>query len=361
MYKWQYQYWLQSVTGIKNKTKQKLVEYCGGAEEVFFIKEKQLASIYGILPEEVQAIAESRKIWDFQKQTEIFLESGISMVTIEEEAFPERLRYLTDCPYALFYKGNYPKNTERTVAIVGARACSSYGRAMALEIGEALSACGVSVISGMASGIDSFGHWGAIKGDGKTYAVLGCGADVCYPRGGRQLYERILEKGGIISEYLPGTAPVKWQFPARNRLISAFSDVVIVIEAKEKSGSLITADFALEQGKDIYAVPGRVDDVPSYGCNALIHQGAGIILSVKELISDLNLDMDKTSVEKEKRKKLLEKEELMVYSCFGLHTKNLEDLVQMTGLSASELSDVIVRLQMKGFLEEPFKNHYRKK
>ena len=133
MYKWQYQYWLQSVTGIKNKTKQKLVEYCGGAEEVFFIKEKQLASIYGILPEEVQAIAESRKIWDFQKQTEIFLESGISMVTIEEEAFPERLRYLTDCPYALFYKGNYPKNTERTVAIVGARACSSYGRAMALN------------------------------------------------------------------------------------------------------------------------------------------------------------------------------------------------------------------------------------
>ncbi len=361
MEKWQYQYWLQSLAGIKNKTKQKLVEYCGGAEELYYMKEKHLASIYGILPEETEIILQNRKYWDFYKETERFLASSVSMVTVEEEIFPERLRCLEDCPYAFFYKGNFPKDIEKTVAIVGARACSSYGKAVALELGEKLSACGVSIISGMASGIDSFGHWGAIKGNGRTYAVLGCGADVCYPNGGRQLYERIQEKGGILSEYLPGTKPATWQFPARNRIISAFADAVIVVEAKKKSGSLITADYALEQGKDIYAVPGRVDDVPSYGCNALIHQGAGIVLSAEELISDMNLTMGKISYQKEKRKKLLEKEDLLVYSCLGLHTKNLEDLIQMTGLSTSELTDVIVRLQAKGFIEEPFKNHYRKK
>lgn len=361
MEKWKYQYWLQSVVGITHKKKRNLVEYCGGAEEIYYMKEKQLSAIYGILPEDVAAISQSRKKWDFGKETEGFLESGVSMVTVEEEIFPNRLRCLPDCPYAMFYKGDFPKDTEQTAAIVGARACSSYGREVALELGKKLSCCGVSIISGMASGIDSFGHWGAIKGNGRTYAVLGCGADVCYPKGGRQLYECICKSGGILSEYSPGTEPVSWHFPARNRIISAFSDVVIVVEAKKKSGSLITADFALEQGKDIYAVPGRLDDVPSYGCNALIHQGAGIILSAEDLISDMHIPMDKILAMTEKRKNLLEKEEVLVYSCLDLHTKNLEDLMQMTGLSASALADVLVRLQTKGLIEESFKNHYRKK
>ncbi|MBO5372034.1 MAG: DNA-processing protein DprA [Lachnospiraceae bacterium] len=363
MEEWKYQYWLQSITGIKNKKKQILVEYCGGAKELYYMKEKQLASIYGILQEEIDEILATKKSWDLNKEAEWLEAAGVSMVSIEDKCFPKRLYCLGDCPYAVFYKGNFPTENEPTAAIVGSRACSEYGRTIALELGKKLSACGISVVSGMAVGIDSFGHWGAIHGNGKTYAVLGCGVDVCYPnnKGGRELYHRILEKGGILSEYSPGTVPAPWRFPARNRLISAFSDIIIVVEAKKKSGSLITADFALEQGKDVYAVPGRLDDASSYGCNALIKQGAGIIVSVEELLLDLDLCMDKILPLQEKRKKSLEKQELLLYSCFGLHTKNLEELMQMTGLSSSEVTDVVVRLQEKGFIEETFKNHYRKK
>ena len=214
---------------------------------------------------------------------------------------------------------------------------------------------------GMASGIDSFGHWGAVRGGGKTYAVLGCGTDVCYPKGGRDLYETIQKNGAVISEYLPGTPPFAAQFPARNRIISGLSDVVIIIEAKKKSGSLITVDFALEQGKDIYAVPGRMDDALSKGCNELIRQGSGIVVSADELIEELGVSPAETAAKDEVAKKPLEKEESMVYSCFGLYPRNMEELVNMTNLPSSVLADLLIRLQTKGLIEEYYKNNYRKK
>lgn len=231
-------------------------------------------------------------------------------------------------------------------------------------IGETLASHGISVISGMAYGIDSFGHWGAIRGGGATYAVLGSGADVCYPKGGRELYEKIQKEGGILSEYLPNTAPVAAQFPARNRIISALSDIVILVEAKERSGSLITAEFALEQGKDIYAVPGRINDALSAGCNRLIAQGAQILTNLSDFLEELGVSSAAYNQEKEKEnekmKNALEKEELLVYSCFGLHAKTIEELVLHTGLSAGVVADLLVKLMMKGIVEEEFKNRYRK-
>lgn len=356
-----YSYWLRNVPGLTNKKRKKLVEYCGSAKEVYGLTEKQIGAVWGMTGDDVISIMQSRKTWDLEQEFRNLEQKGISMVTMEEERFPQRLLQLSDCPYALFYKGRLPEEEEKAVAIVGARLCSEYGRAVALEIGENLSACGVNVISGMAAGVDSFGHWGAIRGGGSTYAVLGCGVDVCYPKGASALYERMLEKGGIISEYLPGTPPLPQQFPARNRLISGLSDVLIVVEAKKKSGSLITADFALEQGKEIYAVPGRMDDVLSQGCNQLIGQGAGILVSVDELLLELGLSREMESKKTEKTKNLLEKEELLVYSCFDLHTKNMEELIQMTGMPIPKLADILMRLQEKGVVEEHFKNHYRRK
>ncbi len=356
-----YQYWLRCISGVRNKNKKKLVEYCGSAKEVYRLTKRQLSDVKGICEADADAVIESRRFWDLEKEWNHLKEMGISMITTEEEAFPEQLLQLSDCPYALFYKGSLPEENEKLAAIVGARMCSSYGRAAALELGERLSSCGVGVVSGMAAGVDSFGHWGAIRGNGKTYAVLGCGVDICYPRGAGELYERIPKSGGIISEYPPGTKPMARQFPARNRLISAFSEVVIIVEAKKRSGSLITADFALEQGKEIYAVPGRMDDALSYGCNTLIGQGAGIVTSCEDLLSELGLASINSTADMEKIKNLLEKEELLVYSCFDLHTKNMEELVQMTKIPAAKMADLLVRLQSKGFIEEYFKNHYRKK
>lgn len=354
-----YRYWIKSVPGIGNKKQKKLVEYCGSAKEVYRLTEKQILSVYGIGKKDAAQIIDSKKNWNLEGEAERLEKRGIRMVSIEEENFPEKLKNIPDGPYAIFYKGNLPE-PKKTGAIVGARSCSSYGKTMALNLGQCLCGQGIQVVSGMAAGIDSFGHWGAIKGEGQTYAVLGCGVDVCYPKGALELYERILKKGGIISEYLPGTMPAPGRFPMRNRLISAFSDFVIVVEAKEKSGSLITADFALEQGKDIYAVPGRLDDELSRGCNRLISQGAGIILSPEELLLDLGFSGVLGKQENRIKKMVLEKEELLVYSCFGLHGKTLEELVLHTGLSPEDVADLLVKLMMKGMIEEEFKNRYRK-
>ena len=359
-----YQYWLRCIPGVGNKKQRKLVEYCGSAKEVYGLSGQQLERVGGIYAKEIDAVLESKKNWDLDGEAAVLDETGVSMVTLEEECFPKRLKYLEDCPYALFYKGKLPNEGTKAAAIVGARACSSYGRAAALELAESLAVHGVDIISGMAAGIDSFGHWGAIRGGGTTYAVLGCGADVCYPKGGQELYRRILQDGGILSEYLPKAKPAARQFPARNRLISALSDLVIIVEAKQKSGSLITADFALEQGKEVYAVPGRLGDALSAGANDLIRQGAGIVSSVGDLLKDLGVsgEGDKASGKKESENILnsLEKAELMVYSCLGLYAKNMEELLQMTNIPARELADLLIRLQAKGLIEEFYKNHYRK-
>ncbi len=355
-----YQYWMKCIPGIGNKKQKKLVEYCGSAKEVYGLTKRRLMEVDGILERDVCAIDESRRHFDLEKEAQILENTKISMITIEDEAFPERFRNIQDCPYAIFYRGKLPLESEKTAAVVGARLCSSYGRAAGLALGEALARCGVSVVSGMAAGIDSFGHWGAIRGRGKTYAVLGCGPDICYPKGGKELYRKILEKGAVLSEYPPRTNPVPGQFPARNRLISALSDIVIVVEAKKRSGSLITADFALDQGKDVYAVPGRLDDILSEGCNELIRQGCGIVTSMESLLLELGFSSAKTEKEEKKIKKALEEEELMVYSCFDLHSKSMEDLAKETGFPAFKLADLLVKLQVKGLIEEYFKNHYRK-
>lgn len=360
-----YRYWLCHIRGVGNKKRKKIVEYCGGAKEAYCLSERQLLSVPGLSGKDVDSIIESRRVWDLEKQTEILDKTGVSMITIEEEGFPQKLSRLHDSPYALFYKGSLPPGDQKAAAIVGARMCSSYGRSAGLKISEELARRGVAVVSGMARGIDSFGHWGALHGGGATYAVLGCGPDICYPPGGRELYDRIIKEGGILSEYPPGAPPAPAQFPARNRIISAFSDVVIIVEARRKSGSLITADFALEQGKDVYAVPGRLDDALSEGCNDLIRQGAGILSGISELLEDMGLASGAPNAESEKEiekiKNSLEKQELMVYSCFGLYPRNLEELVKMTKISAPNLADLLVRLQAKGLIEEYYKNHYRKK
>ena len=213
---------------------------------------------------------------------------NIDYIRRNSDYFPLRFEGLSDVPQGLYCIGSLPDDNIPSVAVVGARSCSSYGRKPAFALGKFLAEHGVQVISGMAMGIDSSAQEGALAAGGKTFAVLGCGVDICYPRTSYAVYDALAVRGGIIAEVEPGTKPLAYNFPRRNRIISALSDIVIVVEAREKSGSLITVDCALEQGRTVYAVPGRLGDRLSDGCNYLIAQGAGILWSFEAVMEELD-------------------------------------------------------------------------
>lgn len=219
-------------------------------------------------------------------------QNEMKTITREDPSYPSRMKELSSMPETLYYLGELPDPDKPTAAIVGARLCSHYGRVTAYEFGRILASKGVQIISGMAAGIDSSAQEGALDAGGTSFAVLGSGADVCYPKENTTLYNRLKKQGGILSELPPGTKPLPRHFPSRNRIISALADVVVVVEARSRSGSLITVDFALSQGKTVFAVPGRVGDSLSDGCNALIYQGAGIAFSPEAILFELKLITD---------------------------------------------------------------------
>ena len=229
---------------------------------------------------------------------------------------------------------------------------------MAREFGKVLASNGIQIISGMARGVDSAGQQGALRAGGSSFAILGCGVDICYPRDAIGLYMELQEQGGVLSEYAPGTSPLPCHFPARNRIISGLSDAVLVIEAKKSSGSLITADMALEQGKDVYALPGPVNSHLSQGCNELIKQGAGIVLSPEDFLEELGIWRQKSEEKNEQKNFVLETDENMVYSCLDFRPQNLERLMEQTKLSVSELLDILMRLELRGLIKEISKNYY---
>lgn len=228
---------------------------------------------------------------DIHADYEKLIRKGISLIAFEEDRFPEKLRTIPNPPVAILVNGSLPNPGVPSVAIIGARKNSAYGGYMAREFSKQISSKGIQVISGMATGIDGIAGETALRSGGKSFAVLGCGPDVCYPQSNRTLFDNLISQGGIISEYALGTSGVKWHFPLRNRIISGLSDAVLIIEAKEKSGTLITADCALEQGRDVYALPGRICDDLSIGCNWLIRQGAFILTSPEEFIDDFIRDL----------------------------------------------------------------------
>lgn len=211
----------------------------------------------------------------------------ISFITPFEKEYPDKLRNIPDAPAGLYIRGKAPMESDITVAMIGARDCSEYGRYVAEELGSFLGKNGVTVVSGMARGIDGISQWAALEAGGTSIGILGCGVDICYPAKNRMLFDRLLEQGTIVSEYPPGTPPRPMNFPARNRIVSGLADAVVVIEARSRSGTLITVDMALEQGREVFVVPGRVTDRLSDGCNRLIKQGASIMLSPEELLEEL--------------------------------------------------------------------------
>lgn len=290
-----YAYWLHNISGVGNKGIRKLLSQISLPSSLFGLTREQMLQIYckkeRIFTEKaIDHIEKSKEGWKVLERYNQLKMKGIDFYPEFHPAYPGRLRDIPDAPWAIYAIGTMPDFEKLTVAVVGARQCSAYGAYVAKKLGKMLAERGVQVISGMAVGIDSLVQQAALSEQGKVAAVLGSGVDVCYPLSSKALYDELKENGVIISEYPPGTEPRAGNFPARNRIISGLSHIVAVVEAKEKSGTLITVDMALEQGRDVYAVPGRMTDALSIGCNRLLKQGAAILLSAEEWINEIMED-----------------------------------------------------------------------
>lgn len=281
-------YWIWlSILGIGDKKLKKLLKKYEKVENIWHAKEEELIYIEGIGQSLASKIVEKKNKEQALRTWEDSKKEGVQIISLQDKEYPDKLQNIFGKPIVLYVKGNSQILNDFSLGIIGCRECSLYGQNMATQIAQSLSNNQINVISGMARGIDSYAHQGALKGKEKTIAVLGCGVDVIYPKENEKLYYEILQNGGaIVSEYVGQTKPEKMHFPARNRLISGLSDGIIVIEAKEKSGTLITVDFALEQGKNVFVVPGNINSPYSKGTNDLIKQGAKPVTCLTDILEE---------------------------------------------------------------------------
>lgn len=356
----EYWLWLSYVEDMWQAKMELLYKNFSSAKEIYNATEKELLSIEGIKKRDVYNMNKGKKEINLSSIFQNMAKKNIKFTYFSDKDFPQKLKFIQSPPMILFYKGKLPETDRHAVGIVGARACTEYGRVSAYNLAKSLAINDVDIISGMARGIDAVSHKGCINGNGSTYAILGCGVDVCYPAENIELYEQICVNGGIISEYIPNTKALAWHFPQRNRIISAFSDSVVMIEAKEKSGSFITVDYALEQGKSVYALPGRITDVLSTGCNKLISEGALPLLSVDQIISDFFDDMRYKKENKKENKKniCLAKEYKMLYSCLGLSPITVDEIMLKTGLGIDKVYEGLMYLQLEGIAKEVTRGQY---
>lgn len=281
---------LHSVETIGPITIKRLLEiFTGGAEELWECSENKLKASGILNQRQLNNFVQVRDKWDGARKIEQLLQKKIRICTLEDTIYPEKLRDIVDSPYLLYYYGALPQIDIPSVSIIGARMCSEYGKEMARKFAGELASKGVQIVSGMASGIDGLSQKAAMEAGGQSFGILGCGVDICYPTSNRELYEKLKMAGGVISEFPPGEKPLAQNFPRRNRIISGLADIVLVIEAKEKSGTAITVQMALEQGKEIFAIPGRNIDPLSKGCNRLIREGAGIAMEPGDVLDCLKV------------------------------------------------------------------------
>ncbi len=272
----------------------------------------------------------------------------MKIITKDDSLYPEKLLEIKDPPGKLYLKGRAELLENRAIAIVGSRKCSEYGKIVAMKIASEAVLNGFSVISGMALGIDNFAHRGALKAGGNTIAVLGTGIDVCYPRQHEALYDRIATEGLLISEQEPGTGPKRYTFPLRNRIISGLSEAVIVVEARADSGSLITAELAMEQNRQVFAVPGNITSLFSLGTNRLISEGAQIVSVIGDIFTGLGVEprLDEDDL------KELGKDERTIFSLVRENGEmSIDMLCFRTGRDFVTVNTLVSALEMKGFVD----------
>lgn len=322
---------------------------------------------------------ENSKSYDseYERILNLIYKKEFGVLTIGDREYPSLLKLIYSPPPLLFYKGEKIKESKFNLAIVGTRKCSSYGAEVTRYISRELSKMGITIVSGLALGIDSYAHKEAIKEKGGSIGVLGCGIDIIYPEEHRSLYSKMIENGSLVSEFFPGTPPIKSNFPSRNRIISGLCHGVVVIEAGEKSGAIITCDHALNQNREVFAVPGSIFSDRSKGCHKLIREGAKLVEDVDDVLEEFSdclllkgkieeaegknsvksfNDGDKSSMSSRK----MEGDHKKVYEAIGFKAVSVEDIVRFTNLEVKKVISILSDLELEKLIEEPSFNKYRK-
>ena len=351
---------LKRVPGIGDVLYRRLIEKFGSPHAVLAATEAELFAIEGIRHQAVRAIRGSVDMTPIEKEFDRLEQNGVHVVTIHDRGYPERLKQIHDPPPLLFLKGELLPEDHQSIAIVGSRHCSEYGRTVAHQISQDLALRGFTIISGLARGIDAAAHEGALKAGGRTLGILGCGVDVTYPPEHDRLKETISRQGAIISEFSMGTAPEPKNFPKRNRIIGGMSLGVIVVEASQQSGALITAACALEQGREVFAVPGPVGSKTSVGTHRLIKQGAKLVESVEDVLEELQgsigtsmLRVPVTSTSAGPVRSLhLDPEEGEIYHLLSHEPQHIDALTVQARISTSKIAGLLLQLELKGAVKQ---------
>ncbi len=345
-----YMMWLSRIPSIGVHKAMLLLDYFGTAENIWKASFSDLREVKGIGTIYCQKIKEAKKEEQLDKWIEELEEKEIRFISIKNEQYPYLLKQIYDPPIGFYIKGYLPDDNIDKVSIVGARRCSHYGASVAHKLASDLAKANITIVSGMATGIDGIAHTGALDGGGQTIAVLGTGVDICYPAEHRELMERIICNGCVISEYPPQTPVYPQNFPKRNRIISGLSPITIVVEAGKRSGTLITADQALNNGREVFVVPGNVTSALSEGTNNLIKQGCPIITEFEDVLIALGIAFS----EKEKQQfqqqmsESMEKEEKEVYDCIGQEAIDVETISRKLNRNIQEVQYSLTLLEIMG-------------
>lgn len=330
-----------------------LADRFGSLRAAWLAPAEELVTRGGFNPKTVCELAQRRAAFDPQAAWDGLGRQGIDYIFFDDPAYPGALRQIFDPPPGLFVRGKLPAATHPALAVVGSRRPTPYGLAVAERLAKEAAATGVVVVSGLARGIDSAAHRGALAAGGQTIAVLGCGLDVVYPRENRRLMEEIAASGAVLSEFPPGSPPEAWHFPVRNRIISGLSRATLVVEAAEKSGALITADMALEQGRDVLAVPGGIASPLSRGPNRLIKQGARLVEGVADILEELGVTaLFNLPSGVENNPPRLTGDESAVYRRLSYEPATVDKLVEESALSAQQVLAALMFLEVKRLVRQ---------
>ena len=353
---------LHLVPGLGPVGCNKLVAHFGSPEEVVAAGPAALAEIGSLRRETLKALCGPARVEIEElvhREMRQAAERNIALIPCDDPLYPALLKKIHDPPVILYVLGVPEELDCRGIGIVGSRAATQYGREVAGQLATGLARQGLTIISGMALGIDTAAHNGALSAGGKTIAVLGCGLDIVYPPGNRELHKQITSSGAVISEFPFGTKPDSFRFPARNRIISGLSLGVLVIEAAIRSGSLITANHALEQGREVFAVPGRIDSIKSAGTHTLLQQGAKLVFNIGDIIEELPSAarrQDEYGPGGEGQEVDLpvglSQEEAELYGCLDVYPRPLEEIILASGLSAQKANELLLHLELRGMIEQ---------
>lgn len=334
----------------------------------YFYKYKSLKLEYGTNEKDYINFNHSNNC--YQKVVNFILKNEVGLLDISENSYPDILRQIYLPPPLLFFRGNKIKKAQFSIAVVGSRKCTAYGREVAGYISRNLSEIGITIVSGLAVGIDSYAHRAALEGKGGSIGVLGCGIDIIYPPENKYLYEEILSNGSIVTEFLPKTPPLKNNFPVRNRIISGLCRGVVVIEAGEKSGAIITCEMALRQNREVFAIPGNIFNPMSRGCHKLIKSGAKLVENIDDILEEFsqysegilklcgNSSYNNNQQANDKQGAKLDNNELKVYEFIVYSPKSVEEIVKYSKIEVKEVLRILTSLEIKQLIKEDSFNKY---